>query len=73
MAGQLFVVTAGGIIGELAALDGLPRSAAVRSTSNAVVLRIPGGALRELVHVSHDFLEELFWIQVDRLRSMRSS
>lgn len=69
--GVIRVVEVGGIIGELAALDGLPRSAAVRSRTQAHILRIPGAALRELVHVSSDFLEELFWIQVDRLRSMR--
>jgi CRP-like cAMP-binding protein len=44
-------VPRGGIDGELSALDGLPRSATALARTRTNVLRIPGGALRELVHL----------------------
>jgi len=60
----------GAIVGEFAALDGHVRSAAVRAVTPCRVLRIPAPAFRELVSTRHDMVLELFWQQVDRVRSL---
>jgi diguanylate cyclase (GGDEF)-like protein len=60
----------GAIVGEFAALDGRLRSAAVRAVTPCNVLRIPAPAFRTLVSTRHDIVLELFWQQVDRVRSL---
>jgi diguanylate cyclase (GGDEF)-like protein len=60
----------GAVVGEFAALDGRERSAAVRAVTPSRVLRIPAPAFRELVSTRHDIVLELFWQQVDRVRSL---
>jgi diguanylate cyclase (GGDEF)-like protein len=60
----------GAIVGEFAALDGRSRSAAVRAVTPCNVLRIPAPAFRKLVSTRHDIVLELFWQQVDRVRSL---
>ncbi len=60
----------GAIVGEFAALDGRGRSAAVRAVTPCRVLRVPAPAFRELVARRHDIVLELFWQQVDRVRSL---
>ena len=63
-------VDSGAILGEMAALDGLARSAAVRASTRCRVLRVPGEEFRTLIRSRPDLLEELFWQQVSWVRSL---
>lgn len=60
----------GAVVGEMAALDGQNRSATVRAKTAARVLRIPAGRFREFLRARPDVLEELFWLQLERVRSL---
>lgn len=60
----------GSAVGELAAIDGLPRSAAVRATKPTRMIKINGCAFRGLLHRIPDILEDLFWQQVNRVRKL---
>ena len=57
-------VDSGAILGEMSALDGHARSAAVRASTQCRVLRVPGEDFRALIRSRPDLLEELFWQQV---------
>ena len=63
-------VDAGAILGEMSALDGHARSAAVRAGTQCRVLRVPGEQFRALIRSRPDLLEELFWQQVAWVRSL---
>src|SRR4051812_44612525 len=63
-------VDAGAILGEMSALDGHTRSAAVRASTQCRVLRVPGEQFRALIRARPDLLEELFWQQVAWVRSL---
>jgi diguanylate cyclase (GGDEF)-like protein len=63
-------VDAGAILGEMSALDGHARSAAVRASTQCRVLRVPGEQFRALIRERPDLLEELFWQQVAWVRSL---
>jgi diguanylate cyclase (GGDEF)-like protein len=54
----------------MAALDGQARSATVRAHGAARVLMIPAGSFREFLRSRPDLLEQLFWLQVERVRSL---
>jgi diguanylate cyclase (GGDEF)-like protein len=60
----------GAILGEIASMDGLARSAAVKASTRCRVLRIPTGDFRTLLQRRPDVMEELFWQQVRRVRSL---
>jgi diguanylate cyclase (GGDEF)-like protein len=60
----------GAVVGEMAALDGQARSATVRARSAAQVLRIPASHFREFLRSRPDVLEDLFWLQLERVRSL---
>jgi diguanylate cyclase (GGDEF)-like protein len=60
----------GAVAGEMAALDGQTRSATVRAHGSARVLMIPAGRFREFLRSRPDLLEQLFWLQVERVRSL---
>ncbi len=60
----------GAVAGELAALDGQARSATVRAHSASRVLLIPASSFREFLRSRPDLLEQLFWLQVERVRSL---
>ncbi len=60
----------GSIAGELSALDGLPRSACVRTKSDCVAVKIMGPVFRKLLNRIPDILEDLFWQQVNRVRNL---
>jgi diguanylate cyclase (GGDEF)-like protein len=60
----------GAIVGEIAALDGRPRSATVRASTPCKIVRIPAPAFREVLRRRADILEDLYWMQVDRVRSL---
>lgn len=63
-------VDAGAILGEMSALDGHARSAAVRASTQCRVLRVPGEQFRALIRDRPELLEELFWQQVAWVRSL---
>jgi hypothetical protein len=58
----------GAMVGELSVMDGLPRSATVKTKTNCVLLQISGSTFRALLRRTPDLLEELYWQQVHRLR-----
>jgi diguanylate cyclase (GGDEF)-like protein len=60
----------GAVAGELAALDGQARSATVRAHSASRVLTIPAASFRDFLRARPDVLEQLFWLQVERVRSL---
>jgi diguanylate cyclase (GGDEF)-like protein len=60
----------GAVAGEVAALDRQARSATVRARTDCRVLRIPASAFREFLRARPDILEELFWLQLERVRSL---
>jgi|GEM_PF-769300 len=60
----------GAAVGELSAIDGLPRSAAVRAKTRGKAIRIAGSVFRSLIQRTPDILEDLFWQQVNRVRKL---
>ncbi len=60
----------GAVAGEMAALDGQARSATVRAHGASRVLTIPATSFREFLRSRPDVLEQLFWLQVERVRSL---
>ena len=60
----------GSAVGELSAIDGLPRSAAVRAKTRGKAMKIAGSVFRELIQRTPDILEDLFWQQVNRVRKL---
>ena len=60
----------GAVAGEMAALDGQARSASVRAHVASRVLLIPAGRFREFLRQRTDVLEQLFWLQLERVRSL---
>ena len=66
----LDTIHAGNIVGEFSSLDGLPRSASVRTLNDCVAMKISGPAFRELLNKVPDILEDLFWQQMNRVRTM---
>jgi diguanylate cyclase (GGDEF)-like protein len=60
----------GAVAGEMAALDGQARSATVRAHNASRVLLIPAGSFRQFLRQRTDLLEQLFWLQVERVRSL---
>jgi diguanylate cyclase (GGDEF)-like protein len=60
----------GAVAGEMAALDGQARSATVRANGLARLLLIPAGSFRNFLRERPDLLEQLFWLQVERVRSL---
>src|SRR6185436_18219956 len=59
----------GAVVGELAA-DGQGRSATVRACTPCRILRIPAAEFRGLLRRRPEVLEALYWVQVDRVRSL---
>ena len=62
----------GAVVGEMAALDGQARSATVRARGAVRLLRIPAHRFRDFLRARPDVLEELFWLQLERVRSLTS-
>ncbi len=60
----------GSVAGEMAALDGQPRSATVRAHGDTRVLHIPAEGFRQFLRERPDMLEQLFWLQLERVRSL---
>jgi diguanylate cyclase (GGDEF)-like protein len=60
----------GAVAGEVAALDGRARSASVRARTNGRVLRVAASDFRAFLRQRPDVLENLFWLQLERVRSL---
>jgi diguanylate cyclase (GGDEF)-like protein len=60
----------GAVAGEMAALDGQARSATVRARGASRALLIPATKFREFLRKRPDILEQLFWLQLERVRSL---
>jgi diguanylate cyclase (GGDEF)-like protein len=60
----------GAVVGELASTDGRVRSATVRAVTPCRLLKIPAPDFRNLLRRRPDILEELYWLQVERVRSL---
>ena len=60
----------GAVVGELAGADGRARSATVRARTPCRILKIPAPEFRLLLRQRADILEELYWLQVERVRSL---
>lgn len=60
----------GAVAGEMAALDGEPRSATVRAHAASRVVLVPARSFREFLRARTDVLEQLFWTQLERVRSL---
>ena len=69
----LALVGPGSLQGEIAALEGGRRLASVRATGPAEVLRIPVGAIRELLAAGPDVALAVIRTAVARLRGMEST
>jgi diguanylate cyclase (GGDEF)-like protein len=61
---------AGSVAGEMACLDGHARSATVTASTASRVIRVPAEAFRKLLRRRPDVLEQLFWMQMERVRSL---
>jgi diguanylate cyclase (GGDEF)-like protein len=66
----LRTVDGGAVVGELAGSDGRARSATVRARTPCRLLKIPAPAFRLLLRQRPDILEELYWLQIERVRSL---
>ncbi len=60
----------GAVVGELASMDGRVRSAGVRARTACRILRIAAPDFRNLLRRRPDILEELYWLQVERVRNL---
>lgn len=58
------------LVGELALLDGSARSATVRAQTDVKFVRVAEPAFKEFLRRRPDLLEELFWQQVERVRTL---
>jgi diguanylate cyclase (GGDEF)-like protein len=66
----LRTMDSGSVVGEIAMTDGRGRSAAVRAQTEARILRIPAPDFRLLLKQQPEMLEQLYWLQVERVRSL---
>ena len=66
----LRTVGPGSLVGDIACLDGLARSASIRARSDARLVRIPAAAFRGLVETRPDLMQGLFREQTSRVRSL---
>jgi diguanylate cyclase (GGDEF)-like protein len=60
----------GAVAGEMAALDGQVRSATVRARGASKALVVPASRFRQFLRERPDVLEQLFWLQLERVRSL---
>jgi diguanylate cyclase (GGDEF)-like protein len=68
----LSTVASGALVGEIASTDGRARSATVRARTACRILKVLAPDFRNLLRRRPDMLEELYWLQVDRVRSLTS-
>ncbi len=66
----LRALNSGALVGEIASTDGRARSATVRASTASRLLKVPAPDFRNLLRRRPDLLEELYWLQVERVRSL---
>jgi diguanylate cyclase (GGDEF)-like protein len=66
----LRALDSGTVVGELASTDGQARSATVRARTACRILRVAAADFRNLLKRRPDILEQLFFQQVERVRSL---
>jgi len=60
----------GSVLGEMACLDGHPRSASVRASTDCRIARVPAPQFRKLLHERPEILEALLLQQAQIVRSL---
>jgi CRP-like cAMP-binding protein len=63
-------IEAGGYFGEMAAIDGQPRSAGILAITDATIARMPAPVFREIIHNYPDVSEQLLKQLVARIRAL---
>ena len=63
-------IGAGDFFGELAALDGKPRSASILAVTDVTVARMPAAVFKETLHQHSDICDQLLSRLVSRVRSL---
>ena len=63
-------IEAGGYFGEMAAIDGQPRSAGILAITDATIARMPAVVFREIIHKYPDVSEQLLLQLVARIRTL---
>jgi CRP-like cAMP-binding protein len=63
-------IDAGGYFGEMAAIDGQPRSAGILAITDATIARMPSGVFREIIRKFPDVAEQLLVQLVTRIRTL---
>ncbi len=63
-------IRAGEFFGELAAIDGQPRSAAIEALTAATVARMPAGVFREIIHRHPSVCDEVLGRLAARIRTL---
>ena len=63
-------IDAGGYFGEMAAIDGQPRSAGILAITDATIARMPANVFREVIHKCPDVAEQLLLQLVARIRAL---
>jgi CRP-like cAMP-binding protein len=63
-------IEAGGYFGEMAAIDGQPRSAGILAITDATIARMPAPVFREIIHKCPDVSEQLLRQLVGRIRAL---
>jgi len=65
----LRTLESGAVVGEMST-DGRGRSATVRARTPCRVVKVGAGPFRQLLREKPELLEELYWLQVERVRSL---
>jgi CRP-like cAMP-binding protein len=60
----------GEFFGELAAIDGLPRSAAIVGLTDAVIAKMPPAVFRNVVHQHHDVCDQMLALLASQIRML---
>ena len=63
-------IESGGYFGEMAAIDGQPRSAGILAITDATIARMPANVFREVIHKYPDVAEQLLLQLVARIRAL---
>ena len=63
-------ISAGGYFGEMAAIDGQPRSAGILAITDATIACMPATVFREIIHKHPDVSEQLLRQLVARIRAL---
>jgi CRP/FNR family cyclic AMP-dependent transcriptional regulator len=60
----------GEFFGELAAIDGRPRSAAISAVTDSIIARMPPAIFRDMVHVYPDACDQLLALLASQIRTL---